>query len=163
MLIEWGLVIAFLADSENIIVSRRCHAYFLRRKNIVLTTQSIEFIDQGLFEARRHIEPFSLNDLPECAVNRVTSQACCFLFSSRGIVEPVALFFHQNKKLGLGLHEFLVFLSYLLQSFSLGSIGPSTSRAWTIHGDATCEAYHMKVFSIWMNIENLACKMAVTI
>lgn len=109
MVIECELVIAFLPDIEKMIIFRRYHARFPKREGILLATQSIEFLNQGRFEVRCHIQLSSLDDLPELAVNSATSQALCLSLSARGIVEPMALFLIETQKPSPGLHEFISF------------------------------------------------------
>jgi hypothetical protein len=132
VLIECELAFAFLPDIEKMIVSMGCRAPSPRREDTVLD-QSTDVVDQGYLQAGRHVQSFSLSDVPERVVNSATSQASFLLLSMRGIVEPITLPFIKAKKPRLELHQFLTFLSHPSQTFSLNSIVPSTSGTGTHH------------------------------
>jgi hypothetical protein len=75
MMIECELAFALLADIENMIVSMGCHAHFPRREHIIMATQSMDAVGQGLLQAWRHFQSFSLGDIPKRVVNCATLHA----------------------------------------------------------------------------------------
>jgi hypothetical protein len=75
MVIECELAFAFLSDIKKITLSIGCRALFPRREGIVVATPSIDAVGEGFSQAGRHVQSFSLGDVPERVVNSATSQA----------------------------------------------------------------------------------------